>query len=147
MRLQRQKPPERGRRGERGLSLIEVMVVLAIIGLVAVIATPQIIGYLDRAKVDTAKIQVKSLSSTLDLYRMDVGRYPTEQEGLQALMTAPAGAEAWRGPYLKTAASLVDPWGRPYAYRPGQNGGLGAVVSYGADGVEGGEGLAADIAE
>lgn len=135
------------RASERGLSLLEVMVVLAIIGLVAVIATPQIIGYLDRAKVDTAKIQVRSLSSNLDLLRMDLGRYPNADEGLQALVEAPAGEERWRGPYLKSSSSLIDPWGHPYVYRPGAGGGLGEVVSYGSDGLEGGEGLAADISE
>lgn len=135
------------RRGERGLSLMEVMVVLAIIGLVAVIATPQIIAYLDRARVDTAQIQVRALSSNVDLYRMDTGRYPTAEQGLQALVAPPAGATRWRGPYIKSASSLIDPWGNPYVYRTAPGGAQGVVMSYGADGVEGGDGLAADITE
>ena len=137
----------RKRRGERGLSLMEVMVVLAIIGLVAVIATPQIIAYLDRAKVDTAQIQVRALSSNLDLYRMDTGRYPTTEQGLQALVTPPADEARWRGPYIKSGKSLIDPWGNPYVYLAAPGGAQGAVISYGADGAECGEGLAADIGE
>ena len=133
--------------GERGLSLIEVMVVLAIIGLVAVIATPQIINYFERAKVDTAQIQVRALSSNVDLYRMDTGRYPTAEQGLQALVAPPPDETRWRGPYIKSASSLIDPWGNPYLYRAAPNGAQGVVMSLGADGIEGGDGFAADIAE
>ena len=141
-RRRRRKP---GRRGEAGLSLLEVMVVLAIIGLVAVIAVPQLIGYLDRSKVDTARIQARNLSSILDLYRLDVGRYPTQDQGLIALSRQPVGVNRWRGPYLKSDVSLIDPWGAPYVYVVSRDGRTARVLSYGADGAEGGEGVDADI--
>jgi general secretion pathway protein G len=102
---------------------VELLVVMAILGLLALISVPQVIKYLDGAKVSTAKTAVTSLSSTLDLLRMDAGRYPTTQEGLDALISPPAGMTGWNGPYVKKKAQLSDPWGRPYQYRsPGQHG-------------------------
>lgn len=112
-----------GRDDERGFTLIELLVVLAILGFLAAIATPQVLKYLASAKMSTAHTQVESLSSALDLYKLDAGRYPTTQEGLDALVTAPAGTETWNGPYVKKKASLVDPWGHLYGYRsPGEHG-------------------------
>jgi general secretion pathway protein G len=109
-------------RNEDGLTLIELLVVLAIIGLITAIATPQVIGYLDRAKISTTKAQIQHMSTALDLFKLDTGRYPTTEEGLAALMTAPKSAENWSGPYLKARAALNDPWGAPYQYRfPGQH--------------------------
>jgi general secretion pathway protein G len=113
----------RSLRREDGLTLIELLVVLAIIGLIAAIATPQVIGYLDRAKVSTTKTQIQHLSTALDLFKLDIGRYPTSDEGLTALMAAPKDSKNWSGPYLKTKGALNDPWGAPYQYRfPGQHG-------------------------
>lgn len=145
--LKRNHQARQARRGDSGLSLLELMIVLVIIGLVASIAVPQLIGYLDRGKVDTAKVQVRSLSTVVDLFRLDVGRFPSEQEGLQALVDQPTGLDSWRGPYLKSASSLIDPWGRPYTYHVIDNGRAIEIASLGADGQEGGEGLDADIAE
>jgi general secretion pathway protein G len=108
---------------ELGFTLVELLVVLAILGLLAAIATPQVIKYLGRAKAETAKIEIKNLSVGLDLFLLDVGRYPTEQEGLRALVEQPPGLTAWRGPYVKRAGVPVDPWGQPYVYRsPGKAG-------------------------
>jgi general secretion pathway protein G len=108
---------------ELGFTLVELLVVLAILGLLAAIATPQVIKYLGRAKVETAKIEMKNLSVGLDLFLLDVGRYPTEQEGLRALVEQPPGLAIWRGPYIKRTGVPVDPWGQPYIYRsPGRVG-------------------------
>ncbi len=135
----------RNRRGERGLTLVELLVVLLIIGLIAAFAVPQVMNYLGGARQDSAAIQINQLSGILDLYRLDVGRYPTASEGLDALLEQPSGADGWNGPYVKKADSLVDPWGNPYQYRiPGQNGDFD-LYSLGADGSEGGEGEDADV--
>lgn len=131
---------------DAGFTLLELLVVLVILALLAAIATPQIMKYLRSAKRDTARLQVDALSSSLELYYLDNGRYPSTEEGLKALMTKPAEAQNWNGPYLKHNSSLIDPWGTPYAYRPG--GGLEGEVevkSLGADKAEGGTGDAADI--
>jgi general secretion pathway protein G len=110
-------------RRQLGFTLVELLVVLAILGLLAAIATPQVIKYLGRAKVETAKIEIKNLSVGLDLFLLDVGRYPTEQEGLRALVEEPPGLTTWRGPYIKRAGVPVDPWGQPYVYHsPGRAG-------------------------
>jgi general secretion pathway protein G len=110
-------------RTERGFTLLELLVVLVILGLLAAIATPQVMNYLGSAKVDTARLQVKNLGTDIELFKLDVGRYPTQEEGLQALITKPAAAERWRGPFVKKKESLVDPWGAPYKYKfPGDHG-------------------------
>ena len=133
------------RRREHGYTLVELLVVLAILGLLVAIAAPRLIKYLSTAKVDTAKIQVEKLGGVLDLYHLEVGSYPTDQEGLAALVQRPAQAAVWNGPYLKNRESLTDPWGRPYLYRfPGQHGDYD-LYSLGADGKEGGEGENRDI--
>src|ERR1700758_950796 len=107
----------------RGFTLIELLVVLAILGMLAAIAVPQVLKYLGRAKDDVVKVQEQALGTSLDLFLLDVGRYPTDQEGLQALVQAPAGLGQWHGPYMTKKNSLIDPWGRPYVYRqPGQQG-------------------------
>ena len=133
------------RRRERGLTLVELLVVLLIIGLIAAFAVPQVMRYLGGARQDSAAIQINQLSGILDLYRLDVGHYPTRSEGLDALLEKPSGAEGWNGPYVKKAESLVDPWGRPYQYRvPGEHGDFD-LYSLGADGTEGGQGENADV--
>jgi general secretion pathway protein G len=111
---------------------MELLVVLAILGLLAAIATPMVLHYLDSAKVSTAKTEVSNLAAGLDLYKYDVGRYPTTQEGLQALVSAPEGADNWNGPYVKKSTKLADPWGHPYNYRfPGSHAEFD-LFSYGA---------------
>lgn len=123
----------RERRHEAGYTLVELLVVLAILGLLAAIATPQVIKYLNHARISTAKTEVENISSALDLYKIDVGSYPTTQQGLQALVTAPAGVEGWNGPYLKKAVNLTDPWGHAFHYdSPGQHGDFD-IYSYGSD--------------
>jgi len=111
------------RTAEAGYTLMELLVVLAILGLLAAIATPMVLRYLDSAKVSTAKTELSNLEGALDLFKYDVGRYPTTQEGLAALTAAPAGADNWNGPYVKKTNAAQDPWGHPYQYRaPGQHG-------------------------
>lgn len=106
-----------------GYTLMELLIVLAILGLLTAIATPFVLRYFDHAKVSTAKTEVANLSAGLDLFKLDVGRYPTSQEGLKALLSAPAAAENWNGPYIKKAEGLNDPWGRQYKYvSPGHHG-------------------------
>jgi general secretion pathway protein G len=120
------------REAEAGYTLMELLVVLAILGLLAAIATPMVLHYLDSAKVSTARTEVSNLSAGLDLYKYDVGRYPTTQEGLPALVSAPEGVDNWNGPYIKKTTKLMDPWGRPYNYRfPGSHGEFD-LFSYGA---------------
>jgi general secretion pathway protein G len=122
-------------RGQQGFTLIELLVVLAILGMLAAIAVPQVLKYLGRAKDDVVKVQEQALGTSLDLFLLDVGRYPTAQEGLQALVSPPAGLAPWHGPYVTKATSLMDPWGRPYVYRqPGQQGADYDLYSLGPDG-------------
>jgi general secretion pathway protein G len=125
--------------------LVELLVVLAILGLLAGIAVPQLMKSLERAKVDTAKVQIDKLGSILDLYRLEVGQYPNEQDGLQSLVSAPPTSERWNGPYLKNADALLDPWSAPYKYRFPGNHGEYDLYSLGADGKDGGDGNNADI--
>ncbi len=134
------------RRRERGFTLIELLVVLVILGLIAALAAPRVIKYLGGAKADAAEVQIERLAGVLDLYRLEVGRYPSEEEGLRALVERPAGVDNWNGPYLKNADALTDPWGNPYVYRyPGERGTDYDLYSLGADGEEGGEGENRDI--
>jgi general secretion pathway protein G len=129
----------------RGFTLIELLVVLMILGLIAGVIGPRVVGYLGGAKSDTAKLQIEEMGAALDLYKLEVGRYPTTEEGLQALVQAPAGATGWRGPYLKKKLVPKDPWGNPYHYAaPGQHG-VYDVYSYGADNRQGGEDENKDI--
>ncbi|ABA59339.1 type II secretion system major pseudopilin GspG [Nitrosococcus oceani] len=131
--------------GSFGFTLIELLVVLVILGLLAGLIGPQVMKYLGSAKTDSARLQIEDLAATLDLYRLEVGRYPSTEEGLQALVEAPPGATRWNGPYLKKKQVPVDPWGYEYHYRsPGEHGAFD-IYSLGADNSEGGEGEDQDI--
>ncbi|WP_085907094.1 type II secretion system major pseudopilin GspG [Kiloniella majae] len=133
------------RKKQRGFTLIELLVVLIILGGIAAIVTPQVFKYLDGSKVDTAQLQIDRLSGVLDLYRLDTGRYPNAQEGLNALVTTPSEAKNWNGPYIKKENALIDPWGQAYQYKvPGEHGDYD-LYSFGADGREGGEDTDSDI--
>ncbi len=133
------------RHGEQGFTLVEMLVVIAIIGLIMGLIGPRVLNYLSESKVKAAKIQMQSFASALDLFNLDAGRYPSTSEGLEALVQRAPGVAAWNGPYLKGGTVPMDPWGHPYIYRaPGEHGAFN-IVSLGADGSEGGSGVAADI--
>jgi general secretion pathway protein G len=130
---------------EHGFTLLELLVVLAILGLLAAIVGPQVIRYLGSSKTQTASIQVKNIAASLQLFRLDAGRLPTNEEGLKSLVQAPPSAPLWNGPYLPDQAAITDPWGRPYLMRiPGQHGEID-VFSLGSDGAPGGTGEAKDV--
>ncbi len=131
-------------RRDRGFTLIEILVVMVIIGMLAALVGPKAISYLSGAKQKTAKAQITNFETALDAFRLDVGRYPTTEEGLKALREKPSGAEKWQGPYFNKEVPL-DPWGKAYVYKaPGDNGEYD-IISYGLDGVEGGEGENQDV--
>ena len=135
----------RRRRGEGGFTLVEILVVITIIGLIMALVGPRVLNYLSESKAKAAKIQIESFASALDLYYLDLGRYPTTNEGLAAL-TQGNNAPGWNGPYLRGGVVPNDPWGHSYLYRsPGQRAPY-EIVSLGSDGQEGGSGTAADIA-
>src|SRR5450631_158452 len=128
-----------------GMTLIEILVVLVLIGVVMGIVGGNFIGQGENAKRKAAKIEIEQIGQTLDLFKLEVGRYPTSQEGLQALLSAPAGVNNWNGPYWKKDTLPKDPWGNEYKYAsPGQHGAYD-IVSLGADGKEGGDGANKDI--
>ena len=127
------------RRGRQaGFTLIEIMVVMVIIGLLMALVGPNLIGRSEKAKVQAAAMQIERLGTVLDTFRLDVGRYPTTQEGLQVLVQRPMGVDRWDGPYLNKGVPK-DPWDRPYIYRsPGEAGRPYDLYSLGADGAPGG---------
>lgn len=134
----------RKRQRQRGFTLIEMLIVMVILGLLAALVAPRMFGKVEKSKQKAAKAQISLFEGALDTYRLDVGRYPTTEQGLEALRTKPAEAERWDGPYLSKEIPL-DPWGHPYEYRsPGEHGDFD-IISYGADGAPGGEGADADI--
>lgn len=119
---------------DAGYTLVELLVVVAILGLLTAIATPFVLHYLDNAKVGAARTEISNISASLDLFKLDIGRYPTTQEGLAALLNAPPGVDQWQGPYLKKKLELKDPWGHPYLYRsPGAHGDFD-LFTYGSQG-------------
>ena len=133
------------RNPRKGVTLLEVMIVLAIITLIAGLAGPRLIDSFGRAKSRSAEIQLVNLKSALQLFYIDEGRYPTEAEGLGALIQAPSGADGWKGPYLDGEAAVRDPWDRLLIYRsPGDNAPFN-LLSYGRDGRAGGTSEDRDI--
>jgi general secretion pathway protein G len=136
-------------RGAFGFTLLEILVVLAIIAIILGLVGPRLLGVLDSKAPEIANTQVKLLRNAIETFRLDVGRYPSAQEGLNALVTKPSDpsiGNRWRGPYTSETALPVDPWKNPYQYAvPGANGAPFALYSMGADGKRGGEGDAADI--
>lgn len=139
------KRPGKDTGQEAGFTLLELLVVLAILGLLAAIVGPQVIKYLDSSKSKTAQVQAKNVVAALNLFKLDASRYPTEQEGLEALVKAPQNLPSWNGPYLPEQSAIIDPWGRPYLMRiPGEHGEVD-VYSHGSDGKAGGTGEARDV--
>lgn len=132
--------------GCRGFTLIELMVVMIILGLLAALVVPRMFGKLGKAKTNAAYAQIELFGTALDSFRLDVGRYPTSGEGLEALVSEVSGVEGWNGPYLKKNEIPDDPWNNPYIYEsPGKHGDYD-LYSLGADKAEGGEGEDKDIA-
>jgi general secretion pathway protein G len=130
---------------ERGFTLMEMLVVLVVIGLIAAVAIPQVMRLLESAKHKAARIQLETLSQSLNYYQLDTGGFPTTEQGLKALWQAPAQNDAWSGPYVRQERQLLDPWGHAFVYRsPGQSGDYD-LVSLGSDGKEGGTGDDADL--
>jgi general secretion pathway protein G len=128
-----------------GFTLLELLVVLVILGLLAGIVAPNLLKNVDKSETATARAQIDALGKALDQYFLDNGKYPSTQEGLDALIRAPSSATRWDGPYLKRAVPL-DPWQTPYVYRsPGQQGREMELLSYGADRMPGGDKQDADI--
>jgi general secretion pathway protein G len=129
----------------RGMTLIEILVVLVLLGIVMGIVAGNFIGQGEEAKRKAAALEITQLGNTLDLYKLEVGKYPTTQEGLQALITAPAGVNNWNGPYWKKATLPKDPWGNEYKYTsPGARTPY-EIISFGADGKEGGADANKDV--
>ena len=134
-------PPRRQR---RGFTLLELLVVMVVLGLLVSIVGPRYFAQLGKSEGKAAQAQIASIAKALELYRIDVGRYPTTEQGLQALLTKPANVNKWDGPYLEKTLPL-DPWGQPYVFvSPGEHGDVD-ISSLGRDGRPGGDGLDADI--
>ena len=148
--IRRASRAERGftpvrRSAQKGFTLMEMLVVLVVIGLIAAVAIPQVMKLLGGAKHKAARIQLETISQSLNYYQLDVGAYPTTEQGLKALWQSPAQDVAWNGPYVRQERQLLDPWGRPFIYRsPGQQGAYD-LISLGGDGKEGGSGDDADL--
>jgi general secretion pathway protein G len=127
-----------------GFTLLELLVVMVIIGLLAGFVAPKFFAQIGKSETKTARAQIDSLEKALDQYRLDLGRYPTNEQGLAALTERPAGETKWAGPYLKKQVP-PDPWARPYVYKfPGEHGEYD-LFTYGKDGLPGGTGEAEDI--
>lgn len=130
---------------QAGFTLLELLVVLGIIAMLAGIVGPQVMKHLGESKTKAAKVQIEDFSAALDMYKLDMGKYPTSEQGLQALIEAPEGSKRWHGPYLKKAKTPVDPWQNEYQYvSPGKHGKFD-LFTYGADEKEGGEGEDQDV--
>lgn len=132
------------RRQHRGFTLIELLVVLAILTLLAGLVGPRVLNQLGGAKSKTAGVQIADLEKSLELFKLDVGRFPSNEEGLDSLANRPASAAGWNGPYIKGGVP-ADPWGKPYQYKAPSAGADIEIVSLGADGAAGGDGENADV--
>ncbi len=142
--MQSSKPIPSIRPCAQGFTLLELLVGMVIIGLLAGYVAPRYFAQVGKAEVKTARAQIDSFEKALEAYRLDTGRYPTTEQGLDALMKQPSGVLKWQGPYLKKAVP-PDPWGKPYLYKqPGDHGDFD-IQSLGRDGKSGGEGDDADI--
>ena len=153
MTKNRKRPSEPGRnhevdgkrRRESGITLIELLVVLVIISMLAIFAAPRVLQFIGGARTDTARVQVEKLVASFDLFRLEVGRYPLQEEGIDALFERPPDVERWNGPYVRKRDMLHDPWGQLFIYRyPGEHGEFD-LYSLGADETEGGEDEDQDI--
>src|ERR1700682_4611449 len=132
-------------RRQAGVTLIEMMGVVPIIALFAARVLPRMMGQADKARKTAARAQINAYTTALGSYKLDTGVFPTTEQGLQALRAQPESVENWQGPYLQKEVEN-DPWGHPYLYRfPGEHGDEPDIVSYGADGQPGGNGINADI--
>ncbi len=131
-------------KNQAGFTLVELIVVVIIIGLLAGLVVPQFIKQEEKATAKAAKAQIELFGTALDTFRLDVGRYPTSQEGMAALMQKPGGVDRWDGPYLRKDLP-PDPWGKPYVYKSPGDHGVYDIISYGADGAPGGDGNNRDI--
>ncbi|WP_347274204.1 type II secretion system major pseudopilin GspG [Candidatus Kuenenia sp.] len=128
-----------------GFTLLELLIVMIIIGLLAALIGPKMIGRVGESRQTVAKQQIEGFSTALEMFKLDTTRYPTQEQGMEALVVAPHGVENWKGPYLKKKFIPKDPWGNEYVYvYPGENGDYD-IISYGADGAEGGDGENADV--
>lgn len=132
------------RRADRGFTLLELLVVIVIIGLLASYVGPRYFSQIGKSEIATARSQIEAFSKALDQYRLDLGHYPSSEQGLNALVTTPGNEPKWNGPYLRKAVP-PDPWGKTYVYRYTSEQGDFEIVSYGKDGAPGGAGEAADI--
>lgn len=130
---------------ESGLTLLELLVVIVLLGLIAAAVALSVSGRLGKAKTDIARLQIDQLATAVEIYILDVGSPPSATEGLDALIDAPPGTNDWNGPYVKKADAIIDPWGKPFLYRVAGEGGHYDILSYGADGIAGGTGDAADV--
>lgn len=132
-------------RRQTGFTLLELLVVLGIIAMLAGLVGPQVMKHMGESKIKAAKVQIEDLAQTLDMYKLDVGSYPTSEQGLNALVDNPGDIQRWNGPYLRKSKVPLDPWNNEYRYTsPGEHGKFD-ISSLGADGKEGGEGEDQDL--
>ncbi len=133
------------RQAEAGYTLTELLVVMVVLGLIAAAITPQVLGRLDKSKVRAAVLQLDTLGASLDLYKIDVGHYPTKDQGLGSLIRKPGQSATWDGPYVRSARNLIDPWGQEFVYEPSGAGRRYQITSLGSDGEMGGSDDASDL--
>jgi general secretion pathway protein G len=132
--LRRRPTQQHRKRSDAGYTLLELLVVMGILAVLTAVATPQLMGYFGKAKVQSVQLQIENIGTALEMYYMENGAYPSTSTGLKALVEAPSEAPRWNGPYLKKAKNLLDPWGRPYQYRYPTANGEYEVYSLGPDG-------------